>query len=146
MKGRNEDPDDVKAAKDFLDSYIKEAGLITKDKMQEEIEAIRRQQNDQVELTRIFESNPSLKQHEEAIKALAKTDNSALEDIIVKYNFLSSDKLKKAKERSIVGSSSKEQDKVLDIKNMTPEQWEKFKAEKGIGNKGMFSSSSSRSL
>jgi hypothetical protein len=54
-------------------------------------------------MDRFFDNNPELSKHEDAIRAIAKVDNSALEDIVVKYNFTTSDKVQKAKSsRTIV--------------------------------------------
>jgi hypothetical protein len=137
-----QEDEDVKAAEAFL----KSRNYLTRDEMLAELESFQKKQKDDLDLQRIIENNPSLKQHEEAIRKIAQVDNSALEDIVTKYNFLSSDKLTKAKSRDIVGGSNKDQDKQVDIDSMTPEQWAKFKAEKGIGQKGSFTSSVARTL
>lgn len=50
----------------------------------------------------ILEANPDLKQHADAIKAIAEAKNMAYEDVIETYKFMSSDKLRKAKERNLV--------------------------------------------
>lgn len=129
----SDDDDPVKQA----DAFLQERGYLTKEQLKAEQEEFAKKLNEEREFEKIMEQYPQLKAQEAAIKAIAKTDDSALEDIVVKYNFLSSDKLKKAKERGIVGNSVKEE-KGVDIKNMTSEQRAKFKAEKGIGRSSWF--------
>lgn len=142
LENNNED-EDVKAAEAFL----KSKGYLTKEEMQQELERIQRVQKDEILLQRLLDTNPSLKQHETAIRKIAEVDNRALEDIVVDYNFISTDKLSKAKEsRDIVGGGKKEIDNKPDISSMTPEQWEAFKAKNGIGKKWMFINSTSKTL
>jgi hypothetical protein len=88
------EPDEVKNAKEFL----KSEGYVTK----EDLERIKAEQADEMKLQRIFDQNPDLKAHEQAIRAIGKTDNSAYEDIIVKYNFSTKDKLAKARSANSV--------------------------------------------
>jgi hypothetical protein len=96
----DDEPDDVKAAEAFL----KSKGYLTKAEMDAMLEAKLKTQKDEVTLEKIIDANPTLKQHEEAIRKIAQIDNSAIEDIVVKYNFLSTDKLAKAKSnRDLVG-------------------------------------------
>jgi hypothetical protein len=96
----DDEPDDVKAAEAFL----KSKGYLTKAEMDAMLEAKLKTQKDEVTLEKIIDANPTLRQHEEAIRKIAQIDNSAIEDIVVKYNFLSTDKLAKAKSnRDLVG-------------------------------------------
>jgi hypothetical protein len=64
-----------------------------------------------------------------------------LEDIVVKYNFTTSDKVQKAKSsRTIVWDSKKEQQKQKTVKEMTPAEYAKWKTEQWIsGNRWTFS-------
>lgn len=123
---------------DETDEYLQQKGYIKKDDLQTEIEKRLARERDEYKLDKLIESNPQLQQHAEAIRKIATVDNSALEDIIVKYNFLSSDKLSKAKQRDIVGWGAKEE-KTLDIDSMTSEQWEAYKAKNGIGRNAWLS-------
>lgn len=137
LRKKMETPDDddpVRAA----DSFLQERGYLTKSQLKEEQDVFARKLQEEREFEKLLEFYPQLKDQQEAIKAIARSDNSALEDIVVKYKFLSSDKLKKAKERPIVWSSGRDESKPIDIDSMTREQYAKFKAEKGIGKKGSF--------
>lgn len=144
MRQSNDDePDDVKAAEAFL----KSKGYLTKAEMDALLEAKLKAQKDEITLEKIIDANPTLKQHEEAIRKIAQIDNSAIEDIVVKYNFITTDKLSKAKaNRDLVWGWTKEQSEKVDISSMTPEQWEAYKKKTGIGKKWMFVWSNSRSL
>lgn len=122
---------------ELADQFIAQKGYVKKSDLQAEIEARLSKERESSKLDRIIDLNPSLKQHETAIRKIAEVDNSAIEDIIVKYNFLSSDKLSKAKQRDVVGSG-KGEEKPLDIASMTPEQFTAWKAKNGIGSSTNF--------
>lgn len=108
-----------------VDEYLKSKGYITKEDLEREKAAIINEQ----QMTRFFDLHPDLKSKEAAIRAIAKTDNSALEDIVVKYNITTSDKLQKAKSsKQIVGDISKEAPKEKSIKDMTSEEYAEYKA------------------
>lgn len=121
------DPDDVAAEK-----YLQEKGYVKKDEILSEVERRLKSEKDSYYLDKLIEANPNLKQHENAIKKIAEVDNSALDDIIVKYNFLSSDKLSKAKQRDIVWGWLPKEEAKVDIDNMTSEQFQARKAKNGI--------------
>jgi hypothetical protein len=90
---------------------------------------LKKQQQDQNSIESIINSNPDLKQFEWAIKKIASTDNSAIEDIIVKYGFSSHDKLSKAKNsRGLIWNSSKEESKSKPVSEWTTEDRTKFEA------------------
>lgn len=116
---------------ELADQFIAQKGYVKKSDLQAEIEARLSKERESSKLDKIIESNPSLKQHETAIRKIAEVDNSAIEDIIVKYNFLSSDKISKAKQRDVIGGKSEE--KPIDIANMTSEQFAAWKLKNGIG-------------
>jgi len=89
-----------------------------------------KQQQDEQTLQSVLTSNPDLKQFEWAIRKIAATDNSAIEDIVVKYGFSSHDKLSKAKQRDIVWWSDKlESDKSKPISEWSKDDWVKFEAQ-----------------
>jgi hypothetical protein len=104
--------------------------FLTKDQMQEYVSSLSKQQSEETKLSQLIQSNPELKQFEWAIRTIAKTDNSAIEDIVVKYWFSTHDKLQKAKEtRSLVWNPNTVQgDKPKSVADMTPEEFAKFKA------------------
>lgn len=120
-------PDDAAAEK-----YLQEKGYVKKDEILSEVEKRLKSDKDAYYLDKLIEANPNLKQHENAIKKIAEVDNSALDDIIVKYNFLSSDKLSKAKQRDIVWAGLPKEESKVDIANMTSEQFQARKAKNGI--------------
>lgn len=117
---------------DETDEYLKNKGYIKKEDLQAELDAKLRQERDNYYLDKLIENNPSLKQHEEAIKKIALVDDSALDDIIVKYNFLTSDKLSKAKQRQVIWSNPKEKEE-KGIADMTSDEWTAYKAKNGLG-------------
>ena len=114
--------DDVVAAKDFVRNYLEElwlADLPTK---------LKREQNDK-SFDEIVQFEPTLKQQESAIKKIAEVEWLSIEDVIKNYNFLSSDKLEKAKQsRQIVGKVWFEEPKQKTLETMTPAEYEAFKA------------------
>lgn len=91
-------------------------------------ETIKQKQNDE-SFERLADYEPSLKAQESAIKKIAQVEWLSIEDVIKNYNFLSSDKLEKAKEsRQIVGRMWIEEKKEKSINDMTPAEWEAYKA------------------
>ena len=80
---------------------------IVERQVEQKIAWLTKQQQDEQALSSVIASNPDLKQFEWAIRKIAATDNSAIEDIVVKYGFSSHDKLSKAKQRDIVGWSNR---------------------------------------
>lgn len=123
---KEEAPDESEEVKRTL----KQMWFATKEEIQEYVVSVARQQTEESKLSSLIQSNPELKQFEWAIKEIAKTDNSAIEDIIVKYGFSTHDKLAQAKQsRNLVGNSNAvagEQPK--SIADMTEAEYAKFKA------------------
>lgn len=123
---KEEAPDESEEVKRTL----KQMWFATKEEIQEYVASVARQQTEESKLSGLIQSNPELKQFEWAIKEIAKTDNSAIEDIIVKYGFSTHDKLAQAKQsRNLVGNSNAvagEQPK--SIADMTEAEYAKFKA------------------
>lgn len=121
-----ESPDESEEVKRTLKSMW----FATKEEIQEYVASVARQQTEESKLSSLIQSNPELKQFEWAIKEIAKTDNSAIEDIIVKYGFSTHDKLAQAKQtRNLVWNSNAvagEQPK--SIADMTDAEYAKFKA------------------
>lgn len=109
---------------------LKQLGFATKDEIQEYVVSLARQQTEEQKLSNLIQSNPELKQFEWAIKEIAKTDNSAIEDIIVKYGFSTHDKLTQAKNtRSLVwNSNANGGDKPKSVADMNDAEYAKFKA------------------
>lgn len=103
---------------------------IVEKQVEQKIAWLTKQQQDEQTLQSVLASNPDLKQFEWAIRKIAATDNSAIEDIVVKYGFSSHDKLSKAKQRDIVGWSNKlESDKSKPVNEWTKDDWAKFEAQ-----------------
>lgn len=73
--------------------FLKANKFITVD----DLESMKKEQEQHLKLNDILASNPNLKQFESAIKAIGKTSDMAWEDIIVKFGFSAQDKLSKAK-------------------------------------------------
>ena len=115
--------DDAQAKK-----WMKEQGYAT----QEEIE--KRFQAEQW-FRDILVGDPTLKQHEQAIRDLQKTTGKAYEDIIVEYNFSSKDKLSKAMEQGgFAGNKEPSKPSKKPMSQMTMEEfakWEKDNLRKG---------------
>jgi len=125
---------------ELAEKFLQDKGYVKKSDIQAEIDARLAKERDTYYLDKLIENNPTLKQHEVAIKKIAEVDDSAIDDIIVKYNFLSSDKLNKAKQRDIVWGN-REEEKAIDISNMTSEQWDAYKAKMWIGGTNWLSKS-----
>lgn len=109
---------------------------IVERQVEQKIAWLTKQQQDEQTLQSVLASNPDLKQFEWAIRKIAATDNSAIEDIVVKYGFSSHDKLSKAKQRDIVGWTNKlESDKAKPVAEWSKDDWAKFEAQ---ANKSQF--------
>lgn len=109
---------------------------IVERQVEQKIAWLTKQQQDEQTLQSVLASNPDLKQFEWAIRKIAATDNSAIEDIVVKYGFSSHDKLSKAKQRDIVGWTNKlESDKAKPVSEWSKDDWAKFEAQ---ANKSQF--------
>jgi len=103
---------------------------IVEKQVEQKIAWLTKQQQDEQTLQSVLASNPDLKQFEWAIRKIAATDNSAIEDIVVKYGFSSHDKLSKAKQRDIVGWSNRlESDKAKPVSEWSKDDWAKFEAQ-----------------
>lgn len=74
------------------------------------------------EFESILQNAPELRPFEKAISDLVKTTGKGYEDIIHEYNFLSSDKLEKAKTRSLIGDREFEKSK-KSVSEMTPKEY-----------------------
>lgn len=136
----NKKPESELNEDELAEKFLQDKGYVKKSDIQAEIDARLAKERDAYYLDKLIENNPLLKQHEVAIRKIAEVDDSAIDDIIVKYNFLSSDKLNKAKQRDIVWGNNQEE-KSIDISNMTSEQWEAYKAKMWIGGTNWLSKS-----
>lgn len=124
----------------LVEKYLETKGYARKDVIEsiidKKLQWMGKAQQDENTISSIMQSNPDLRQFEWAIRKIAATDDSAIEDIIVKYGFASHDKLSKAKQRGITGGSSKlEDDKPKPISEWNQEDWKKFEA---TANKAQF--------
>lgn len=111
---------------------LKERWVVTKD----ELERVKIEATMDQSFSDILRTNPELKQHEAAIRALQKSEGTAWEDVITKYGFASADKLEKAKQGKMVGDSSSSP-KVKDPMQMTDKEWEQYKLEKSLNKSWM---------
>lgn len=89
--------------------------------VEKKLQSITKSQKDEQAIQSVIASNPELKQFEWAIRKIAATDDSAIEDIVVKYGFSSHDKLSKAKQRWIVWGG----DKFASDEPKKPQDWTK---------------------
>jgi len=94
----------------------------------ERLKWITKNQQDETTIQNLIASNPDLKQFEWAIRKIATTDDSAIEDIVVKYGFSNHDKLSKAKQRDIRWGSASVEPVKKSINDMTPAEWEAYKS------------------
>lgn len=105
---------------------LREAGFMTKD----DLLLVKAQEEDAKRLKKLIKANPELKVHEEAIKRVGLTDNSAWDDIVTKYGFLNKDKLQKAKaSQPVIGAKgipAKEKAE-KSVKNMTDAEYNTWK-------------------
>ena len=109
--------------------FLNEAGFVTKDQLDEYIKGLKKEQSDASSIENVIASNTDLKQFEWAIRQIAKTDNSAIEDIVVKYGFSTHDKLAKAKASrwDLIGWSSKDDKAPKPVSEWTQEDWKTFR-------------------
>lgn len=89
--------------------------------VEKKLQSITKSQKDEQAIQSVIASNPDLKQFEWAIRKIAATDDSAIEDIVVKYGFSNHDKLSKAKQRWIVWGG----DKFASDEPKKPSEWTK---------------------
>lgn len=108
--------------------WLKERWVVTKD----ELEKVKTEATMEQSLSDILRSNPELKQHEQAIRALQKSEWTSWEDVIAKYGFATADKLAKAKAWKMVGDSPSGPWTKKDVMHMTDKEREAHKAEKGL--------------
>ncbi len=78
---------------------LKDLGFVHQD----DLNAREKARQQELNLDRLIAANPSLGTYKEAIKAIGKSDNSAYEDIVVKYGFAAKDKLAQAKAGEVMG-------------------------------------------
>lgn len=124
------DPTDDEA----VEQYLQSRGYAKKETVESIVEAkikwLNKSQQDEQTIQWLMASNPDLKQFEWAIRKIAATDDSAIEDIVVKYGFSTHDKLSKAKQRWLVWWWNKlEDDKPKPVSERTKEDWAKFEAQ-----------------
>lgn len=129
-QGYKWDPSDDEA----VELYLQSKGYAKADDLEKIVEQkmawLTKSQQDEQTLQSILTSNPDLKQFEWAIRKIAATDNSAIEDIVVKYGFSSHDKLSKAKQRDLVGGWNKiEQDWPKPVAQRTAKDREQFESQ-----------------
>jgi hypothetical protein len=130
------DPSDDEAVESYLQSkWYAKADYVEKI-VEQKIKGITKSQQDEQTIQNLIANNPDLKQFEWAIRKIATTDDSAIEDIVVKYGFSTHDKLSKAKQRDIVGWANKlESDKPKPVNERTKEDRARFEAQ---ANKSQF--------
>jgi len=119
-----------------VEQYLDAKGFVKKETVESLVEQklkwLNKSQQDEQSIQQLLAANPDLKQFEWAIKKIAATDDSAIEDIVVKYGFSSHDKLSKAKQRWLVGGSNLvDNDKPKPVSEWTKEDWTKFEAQQG---------------
>lgn len=120
-----EEDDWEKNAREFL----KKEQVITKS----DLENYFRERSNEDQFAKLAEYEPSLKQHESVIKRIAQLDWLSVEEVIKQNNFLSSDKLERAKNaRPIVWNAGIPDNKEKAILEMTSAEWAARKAK----NKG----------
>lgn len=130
------DTDDDAAVEAYLQSKWYAKKDTVENLVEKKLKAIQKEQQDERTIQDLITANPDLKQFEWAIKKIAATDNSAIEDIVVKYGFSTHDKLSKAKQRGIVWNSNVKNDwQPKSVSEWTKEDWAKFEAQ---ANKSQF--------
>lgn len=127
-QGDRWEPGDEEAVDAYLQTKWYAKADYVEQLVEQKLKWVNKAQQDEQTLAGIIASNPDLKQFEWAIRKIAATDDSALEDIVVKYGFSTHDKLSKAKQRDIVGWTSKfESDKPKPYAEWSAEDKAKFK-------------------
>lgn len=116
-----------------VEAYLQSKGYAKADQVNqlvnERLQAIAKNQQDEETLRKLIVENPELKQYEWAIREIAKNDNSALEDIVVKYGFSTHDKLADAKKRSVMWWTPTYENKEKPVSEWTEKDWEMFEAQ-----------------
>ena len=116
-----------------VEAYLQSKGYAKADQVNqlvnERLQAIQKNQQDEETLRKLIVENPELKQYEWAIREIAKNDNSALEDIVVKYGFSTHDKLADAKKRSVMWWTPTYENKEKPVSEWTEKDWELFEAQ-----------------
>lgn len=116
-----------------VEAYLQSKGYAKADQVEklvnERLQGIAKNQQDEETLRKLIIENPELKQYEWAIREIAKNDNSALEDIVVKYGFSTHDKLSEAKKRSVMWWSTNSVDGKKPMSEWTEKDWELFEAQ-----------------
>lgn len=116
-----------------VEAYLQSKGYAKADQVNqlvnERLQAIQKNQQDEETLRKLIVENPELKQYEWAIREIAKNDNSALEDIVVKYGFSTHDKLADAKKRTVMWWTQTYDNKWKPVSEWTEKDWEQFEAQ-----------------
>lgn len=116
-----------------VEAYLQSKGYAKADQVEkilnDRLQGIAKSQQDEETLRKLIIENPELKQYEWAIREIAKNDNSALEDIVVKYGFSTHDKLSEAKKRSVMWWSTNSVDGKKPMSEWTEKDWELFEAQ-----------------
>ena len=116
-----------------VEAYLQSKGYAKADQVEklvnERLQGIAKSQQDEETLRKLIIENPELKQYEWAIREIAKNDNSALEDIVVKYGFSTHDKLSEAKKRSVMWWATNSVDGKKPMSEWTEKDWELFEAQ-----------------
>lgn len=116
-----------------VEAYLQSKGYAKADQVNqlvnERLQAIQKNQQDEETLRKLIVENPELKQYEWAIREIAKNDNSALEDIVVKYGFSTHDKLADAKKRTVMWWTQAYDNKWKPVSEWTEKDWEQFEAQ-----------------
>lgn len=116
-----------------VEAYLQSKGYAKADQVEklvnERLQGIAKNQQDEETLRKLIIENPELKQYEWAIREIARNDNSALEDIVVKYGFSTHDKLSEAKKRSVMWWSTNSVDGKKPMSEWTEKDWELFEAQ-----------------
>jgi hypothetical protein len=105
-------------------AFIKSLGFVH----QKDIEAVEQQKAAEKKLDALVASNPVLANYKDAIRQIAKTDNSAYEDIVVKYGFSQKDKLNVPRYSDVMGEApARAPTKEKTIEDMDPAEYEAWR-------------------
>lgn len=108
-------------------------GFATKQDIEAVAAKIKAENDDERSLQKIFASNPELKRHEKAIRAIGKSDKRAYEDIIVDYKF--AEKVEKSNSSDeVMGMPTPKHKQEKSIADMTDAEYTAFMASKTSGN------------
>lgn len=125
---QEEVPDEIASARQFLDWEW----VVRK----QDLEKFYQQQQYEIAFNDLVKASPELKKSEKAIRDLQKATGWAFEDVIVKYWFASTDKLKKAQDsRFGIVWSSEMGWKDKPISQMTDAEYQAYRKSKGIKDK-----------